>query len=140
MTVSKIHSAVLAIAVAVLLAVASSRGAFAQSRHHAAHDRSLVVTDKGPVRGTLAQDHREFLGIPYAAPPTGQLRWKAPVPHAAWTAALDATRFGPTCAQPTASPDLPSLVPKIAFTSTYTLPIRHTGTCPSWSGFMAASF
>jgi para-nitrobenzyl esterase len=106
MSVSKIHSAVLAIAVAVVLPAASSRGAFAQSRHHAGHDRLLVMTDKGPVRGTLAQDHREFLGIPYAAPPTGELRWKAPVPHAAWTAVLDATRFGPTCAQPASAPGL----------------------------------
>jgi para-nitrobenzyl esterase len=105
MTVSKILSAVLAIAVAVVLPDASSRGAFAQSRHHAAHDRSVVMTDKGPVRGTLAQDHREFFGIPYAAPPTGELRWKAPVPHAAWTAALDATLFGPTCVQPNAMPE-----------------------------------
>jgi para-nitrobenzyl esterase len=86
------------------LLAASSGNAFAQSRHHAANDRSLVITDKGPVRGTLAQDHREFLGIPYAAPPTGDLRWKPPVPHAAWTGALDATRFGPTCAQPNTMP------------------------------------
>ena len=100
MTVSKIHSVVLAIAVAMVLPTAPRRGALAQSRHHAAHDRSLVMTDKGPVRGTLAQDHREFLGIPYAAPPTGELRWKAPAPHAAWTTALDASLFGPTCAQP----------------------------------------
>jgi para-nitrobenzyl esterase len=97
---AKILSAVLAIAVAVVLPAASSGSAFAQSRRHAAHDRSLVMTDKGPVRGTLAQDHREFLGIPYAAPPTGELRWKAPVPHTPWTAALDATQFDPACAQP----------------------------------------
>jgi para-nitrobenzyl esterase len=102
MSVSKIRYAVLAIAVAVVLPAASSGSVFGQSRHRAAYDRSLVMTDKGPVRGTFAQDHREFLGIPYAAPPTGELRWKPPVPHSPWTAALDATVFGPTCAQPNA--------------------------------------
>jgi para-nitrobenzyl esterase len=99
---AKVHYGILAIAVTVVLTAASSGSVLAQSRHRASHDQSLVMTDKGPVRGTPLQDHREFLGIPYAAPPTGELRWKAPVPHAAWTAALNASQFGPTCAQPNA--------------------------------------
>ena len=40
----------------------------------------IVRTDKGAVRGIYASGAREFLGIPYAAPPTGALRWQPPLP------------------------------------------------------------
>ena len=43
---------------------------------------------------------RVFLGIPFAAPPVGPLRWRPPQPVAPWTAPRDATRFGPACMQP----------------------------------------
>lgn len=62
-------------------------------------DESLVATDKGVVRGTVSDGMRQFLGIPYAAPPTGALRWKAPEPAAAWNDTRDATRFGSNCPQ-----------------------------------------
>ena len=42
---------------------------------------------------------RAFLGIPYAAPPVGDLRWKAPQPAAKWKGVRDATNFGAHCAQ-----------------------------------------
>ncbi len=42
---------------------------------------------------------RTFLGIPYAAPPVGLLRWKPPQPAAAWTGVRSATSFGPRCMQ-----------------------------------------
>lgn len=59
----------------------------------------LVDTDKGPVQGALHETTRAFLGIPYAAPPVGDLRWRAPSPAAAWTDPLDATKKGAPCAQ-----------------------------------------
>ncbi|MGW0485867.1 carboxylesterase/lipase family protein [Nonomuraea sp. NPDC003214] len=59
----------------------------------------IVLTDRGPVRGLVTAGHRAYLGIPYAAPPVGELRWRAPRPAAAWTEPLDATRPGPMCAQ-----------------------------------------
>ena len=40
-----------------------------------------------------------FLGIPYAAPPKGDLRWKPPEPSQAWSGVRDATMFGNACAQ-----------------------------------------
>jgi para-nitrobenzyl esterase len=40
-----------------------------------------------------------FLGIPYAAPPVGNLRWQPPQRHARWTQALKATGYGAPCAQ-----------------------------------------
>jgi len=60
----------------------------------------LVKTKSGPVNGTVRLRSREFLGIPYAAPPKGALRWKPPEPVAPWTEARDATKFGNYCPQP----------------------------------------
>ncbi len=58
-----------------------------------------VDTDKGPVQGTLLGTTRAFLGLPFAAPPTGDLRWKPPAPHAAWSDTLDASTKGRVCTQ-----------------------------------------
>ncbi|WP_437678944.1 carboxylesterase/lipase family protein [Sorangium sp. So ce131] len=58
-----------------------------------------IETDKGPVEGGLVGATRAFLGIPYAAPPTGALRWRAPAPHEPWTEARKATQAGPPCSQ-----------------------------------------
>jgi para-nitrobenzyl esterase len=61
----------------------------------------VVQTDRGPLVGTTVEGNvRAFLGIPYAAPPTGSLRWRRPVDAASWTALRDATRVGPACPQP----------------------------------------
>jgi para-nitrobenzyl esterase len=60
-----------------------------------------VVTAEGPVEGLSKDGVTRFLGIPYAKPPIGNLRWMPPQPVAKWTGAKDATKFGPTCAQVT---------------------------------------
>ncbi|CAM4193601.1 carboxylesterase/lipase family protein [Deinococcus marmoris] len=57
-----------------------------------------VQTDQGAVVGQQAAA-RTFLGIPYAAPPVGELRWKPPQPAAAWNTPRDASKFGGECAQ-----------------------------------------
>ena len=57
----------------------------------------------GPVCGIVGNGVSEWLGIPYAAPPVGALRWQPPQPHAPWTTTLHATAFGSECTQP-ASP------------------------------------
>ena len=60
-----------------------------------------VKTEQGKARGKSINDGkvRAFLGLPYAAPPVGDLRWKAPQPPAKWTGDRDATQYGSHCAQ-----------------------------------------
>ncbi|MBS1841292.1 MAG: carboxylesterase family protein [Acidobacteria bacterium] len=58
-----------------------------------------VKTDTGTVEGKTQGSARAFLGIPYAAPPVGDLRWKAPQRAAAWTGVRKATEFGARCMQ-----------------------------------------
>ena len=58
-----------------------------------------VSTDKGVVVGTAQDGVAAFLGIPYAAPPTGDLRFRAPQSRAAWTTPLQATSYGSPCPQ-----------------------------------------
>jgi para-nitrobenzyl esterase len=62
--------------------------------------RMIVQTDRGPVAGTVTDSHRTFQGIPYAAPPVGELRWRDPQPAQRWTTPIDATKPAPRCAQP----------------------------------------
>ncbi len=60
----------------------------------------VVQTETGAVRGKIEDDIAVFKGIPYAAPPVGELRWRAPRRAAAWDGELAADRFGPVCPQP----------------------------------------
>jgi para-nitrobenzyl esterase len=64
-------------------------------------DPLTVKTEQGKVHGkTINNDKvRAFLGLPYAAPPVGDLRWKAPQPAAKWKGDRDATKYGAHCAQ-----------------------------------------
>ena len=57
---------------------------------------ATVHTQSGPVRGS-GIDVIAFKGIPYAAPPTGDRRWRPPAAAGRWTDVRDATRFGPRC-------------------------------------------
>jgi para-nitrobenzyl esterase len=59
----------------------------------------LVRTAEGPIEGYVHNGVDSFLGIPYAAPPTGAHRWQPPQPVTAWTETLKATAFGNTCPQ-----------------------------------------
>ena len=64
-------------------------------------DRPLVTIAQGRLAGRL-ETHgvRSFKGIPYAQPPIGSLRWKAPVAAGGWKGVRDAGRFGAGCIQP----------------------------------------
>jgi para-nitrobenzyl esterase len=58
-----------------------------------------VQTDSGQVEGFIKDGVAEFLGIPYAAPPVGNLRWRPPEPPEKWRAVRDARQFGNICLQ-----------------------------------------
>jgi len=58
-----------------------------------------VAVTGGEVRGQAAGDALVFRGIPFAAAPTGDLRWKAPQPVTPWTGTRDAIEPGPACLQ-----------------------------------------
>jgi len=64
-------------------------------------DPLKVKTEQGKIHGKLINDGkvRAFLGIPYAAPPVSDLRWKAPQPPAPWKGVRDATQYGAHCMQ-----------------------------------------
>src|SRR5271170_6719913 len=59
----------------------------------------IAGTANGAVRGLADGAVNEFLGIPYAAPPVGALRWQPPQPAASWSGVRDATQFAPHCPQ-----------------------------------------
>jgi para-nitrobenzyl esterase len=59
----------------------------------------VVKVDTGRVKGTLANGVAVFKGIPFAAPPVGALRWKAPRPAPHWPGVRNALEFGPRCMQ-----------------------------------------
>jgi para-nitrobenzyl esterase len=62
-------------------------------------DLFVACTSLGAVRGAPDGDLVAFRGIPYAAPPTGALRWRPPQPAEAWEGIRDASRFGAVCPQ-----------------------------------------
>jgi para-nitrobenzyl esterase len=65
----------------------------------AAPDIDVRMTASGAIRG-VSDDHSiNFRGIPYALPPVGPLRWRAPQPALPWTGVRDAAVFGPACTQ-----------------------------------------
>lgn len=77
----------------VLLSLSLASVSFAQQLSNP------IVTEQGPVRGEILSSSIAFRGIPYAAPPIGNLRWKAPQPALPRTQILDAIKFGNICPQ-----------------------------------------
>jgi para-nitrobenzyl esterase len=72
--------------------------ATAVARAGASHD-AFALTENGLVRGVETATTREFRGIPFAAAPVGDLRWKPPQRHARWSGVRDATQFASHCPQ-----------------------------------------
>ncbi|HZY18167.1 MAG TPA: carboxylesterase family protein [Ramlibacter sp.] len=75
-----------------------------QGNGHGARAPVVAVTDKGPVRGVDRLGMRSYFGIPYAAPPVGDLRWAPPAQPARWRGLLDNTASSAPCLQTSASP------------------------------------
>ncbi|XP_075770253.1 acetylcholinesterase-like [Pelodiscus sinensis] len=81
-------------------------------------DGTVVLTTSGPIRGKRLPAGSAmvtaFLGVPYAQPPVGPLRFQKPLPHQPWSDVLEATSFGHACPQPplTDSPQAEIYTPK----------------------------
>lgn len=78
----------------------------------AAEVKPRVTIDAGTLQGTQFDANAgdiEFLGIPYAAPTVGDLRWRPPQPPAKWEGVRQATEYGPACPQ-FPSPWLPEML------------------------------
>ena len=73
----------------------------AKPQEDRAPDFAAVTTADGPVLGLREKGINRFLGIPFARPPIGALRWMPPQPVAKWTGMRRAYTFAPTCAQVT---------------------------------------
>ena len=68
--------------------------AFSLASHLAAE---IAETTSGPVRAIAGDGLLSFLGVPFAAPPMGELRWSPPKEPEAWEAPLDANTYSPEC-------------------------------------------
>jgi len=64
-----------------------------------AGDPTEIAVATGQLRGQIANGVMTFKGIPYAAPPTGPMRWRPPAPPTPWQGVRDATNYGNDCMQ-----------------------------------------
>ncbi|MGY1593491.1 carboxylesterase/lipase family protein [Geodermatophilus sp. SYSU D00708] len=85
-----------AVLAGVLVAVGAPAGTAALAAPQS-DDPPVVDTEQGAVRGIRAEGVESFLGIPYAAPPVGDLRWTPPQPAAPWDGVRPAEQFGNRC-------------------------------------------
>jgi len=74
-------------------------GLAAATSAHAQQNPARVVIETGTLVGRSADGVTSFKGIPFAAPPVGALRWRAPQPAAKWTGERDAGQYGHDCMQ-----------------------------------------
>jgi len=68
----------------------------------------VVRVDSGELQGVLDDGVVSYKGIPFAAPPVGDLRWRPPQPAAAWTGVRQAAEFGADCMQVRFGPPPPA--------------------------------
>jgi para-nitrobenzyl esterase len=71
-----------------------------------ANNNAIVRIESGLLSGQFSADGivRAFKGVPYAKPPIGELRWRAPAPSVPWDGVRNARQFGPRCLQPSRLP------------------------------------
>ncbi|MGO9545339.1 MAG: carboxylesterase/lipase family protein, partial [Rhodomicrobium sp.] len=88
----------------------------------------LATTANGRVEGRWQDGVRAFKGIPYAAPPVGDLRWRSPRPPASWTGVWPARDFGAPCPQASSKDIHERGMSEDCLTLNVWTPARGTGT------------
>src|SRR5690242_7051123 len=86
------------LAVAIVLLASLAMYGMSLLRPPAARPALPLRTALGMIQGTTEAGLTVYRGIPYAAPPIGELRWQPPQPTS-WEGTLDATHFKPACVQ-----------------------------------------
>ena len=114
----------------------------------------VVNTENGTVRGLPGNDPRitVFKGIPFAAPPVGENRWRAPQPCESWEGIRDAYTFAPISVQDTpglgtdiycrewhVDPEIP-MNEDCLYLNVWTPAKRYMRSCLYWYGFLEADF
>ena len=89
-----------------------------------------MATADGAVRGQAVAASDEFLGIPYAAPPVGALRWQPPRPPAPWHGIRAATSYAPHCPQPSSTFGQASTSEDCLYLNVFTPARAKHRTCP----------
>ncbi len=74
-----------------------------ESAQNEAGNSLVVKTDAGKITGIQENGLRVYLGIPFAAPPTGELRWRPPALVKSWNGVKETTAFSASCPQPPAA-------------------------------------
>src|ERR1039457_2485341 len=80
----------------------------------AAQTPAPVKVEGGLIQGTGEEGLTVYRGIPFATPPVGDLRWRAPQPAAKWDGVRQAAKFGPRCMQGMANPAVANPAPAMS--------------------------
>lgn len=96
-----VRNAVIVFAVFAVSLIAAVPGLVLAQESNTQPDSLVVTTTAGQLRGKARTGGgAQFLGIRYAEPPVGDLRWREPVPAKPWSGEREAVRYGYSCAQP----------------------------------------
>jgi para-nitrobenzyl esterase len=112
-------------ALLVPVVAAATLGGVSAEAATPSRDPAVVRTADGVVRGAVQDDVRYFGGIPFAAPPVGDLRWKPPQPVTPWRGTLEATWPRQQCAQAGNAYALASYAEDCLYLNVYTPPVRR---------------
>jgi carboxylesterase type B len=88
-----------AILLVLALPACSRHGSVSARTARPGQARLIVSTEDGKLRGKHAEGIDQFLGVPYATPPVGMLRWQPPEPARPWRSIRDAMSYGHRCPQ-----------------------------------------
>jgi len=105
---------------AAAVVVGTLVGGFATPAAGATPSGPVVHTPAGALMGVANGTTDEFLGVPYATPPVGALRWQPPQPAAHWSGVRAATAFAPHCAQPVTAFGRPSMSEDCLYLNVFT--------------------